>query len=52
MPRVDLRLYLAASESAVSATIVQEIEYEGSNKQLPSYFVSEALSRGKLIMYS
>ncbi|TKC11883.1 reverse transcriptase-like protein, partial [Robertmurraya kyonggiensis] len=43
----DLLLYLAVSESAVSAAIVQEIEIKGILKQLPAYFVSEALSGAK-----
>ncbi|MBS2634147.1 hypothetical protein KFY46_25805, partial [Salmonella enterica subsp. enterica serovar 1,4,[5],12:i:-] len=43
----DLLLYLAVSESAVSAAIVQETEIEGILKQLPAYFVSEALSGAK-----
>lgn len=48
MPGIDLPLYLAALDSAVSAAIVQEVEFKGSVKQLPAYFMFEALSGAKL----
>ena len=41
----ELLLYIATSISAVSTTLVEEITVEGTLKQLPIYFVSEALSR-------
>jgi hypothetical protein len=43
-----LLLYLSASNSAVSAVLVQEKEEEGKLKQIPIYFASEALSGSKL----
>lgn len=46
-PGIDLLLYIAASDSVVSATIVQEVEMDGNTKQLPAYFVLEALSGAK-----
>ena len=50
-PKDVLLLYIAASYSAVSATLVLERESEGKKKQLPVYFISEALAGSKL-MYS
>jgi hypothetical protein len=50
-PRSPLLLYVSASNSAVSAVLVQEKEEEGKLKQIPVYFASEALSRSK-IFYS
>jgi hypothetical protein len=47
-PRSPLLLYVSASNSAVSAVIVQEKEEEGKFKQIPVYFASEALSGSKL----
>jgi hypothetical protein len=44
-------LYVSASNSAVSAVLVQEKEEEGKLKQIPVYFASEALS-GSKIFYS
>ena len=48
-PKDVLLLYIAASYSAVSAALVLEREIEGKKKQLPVYFVSEALSGSKLL---
>jgi hypothetical protein len=46
-PGAPLLLYVAASQSAVSAALVQE-KLEGQNKkQVPVYFVSEVLSLSK-----
>jgi hypothetical protein len=46
-PGAPLLLYVAASHSAVSATLVQE-KLEGQiKKQAPVYFVSEVLSLSK-----
>jgi hypothetical protein len=46
-PGAPLLLYVAASHSVVSATLVQE-KLEGENKkQVPVYFVSEVLSLSK-----
>jgi hypothetical protein len=45
-PRSPLLLYVSASNSAVSAVLVQEKE-EGKLKQIPVYFASEALSGSK-----
>jgi hypothetical protein len=46
-PKSPLLLYLSASNSAVSAILVQEKE-EGKCKKIPVYFNSEALSESKL----
>lgn len=43
-----LLLYLAASPTTVSATLVEEKEHENQLKQSPIYFISEALSEAKL----
>jgi hypothetical protein len=50
-PRSPLLLYVSASNSAVSAILVQEKEEDGKLKQIPVYFASEALS-GSKIFYS
>jgi hypothetical protein len=50
-PRSPLLLYVSASNSAVSAVLVQEKEEEGKLKQIPVYLSSEALSSSK-IFYS
>ena len=42
-------LYIATSSSAVSASLVEETMVEETLKQLPIYFVSEALSGSKLL---
>jgi hypothetical protein len=46
-PKSPLLLYLSASNSVVSAVLVQEKE-DGKCKQIPVYFASEALSGSKL----
>jgi hypothetical protein len=43
-----LLLYISASHSDVSAALVLEREIEGCLKQVPVYFISEALSGSKL----
>jgi hypothetical protein len=50
-PRSPLLLYVSASNSAVSAVLVQEKEEQGKLKQIPVYFASGALS-GSKIFYS
>jgi hypothetical protein len=50
-PRSPLLLYVSASNSAVSAVLVQEKEEEGKLKQIPVYFASEALSGSKIFYY-
>jgi hypothetical protein len=50
-PKSPLLLYVSASNSAVSAVLVQEKEEEGKIKQIPVYFAFEALS-GSKIFYS
>jgi hypothetical protein len=50
-PRSPLLLYVSASNSAVSAILVQEKEEKGKIKQIPVYFTLEALSSSK-IFYS
>jgi hypothetical protein len=47
-PRSSLLLYVSASNSAVSAVLVQE-KQEGKLKQIPMYLASEALSGSKII---
>jgi len=47
-PKDPLLLYVSASPSAVRAALVVERLVEGHLKQLPIYFVSEALSNSKL----
>jgi hypothetical protein len=48
-PGAELLLYIATSSSAISASLVEERMVEGTSKQLPIYFVSEALSGSKLL---
>ena len=48
-PKDTLLLYIAALASAISAVLVLEREIEGHKKQLPVYFVSEALGGSKLL---
>jgi hypothetical protein len=45
--KAKLLLYIAASASAISATLVEENYEEGNLKQVPVYFVSEALAGAK-----
>jgi hypothetical protein len=47
-PKSSLLLYLSASNSVVSAVLVQEKGEEEKFKQIPVYFASEALSGSKL----
>jgi hypothetical protein len=49
--RSPLLLYVSASNSAVSAVLVQEKEEEGKLKQIPVYFASEALSGSKNLLF-
>ena len=48
-PVAELLLYISTSSSAVSAALVEEKIVEGTLKQLPIYFVSEALNGSKLL---
>ena len=48
-PGADLLLYIATSSSAVSTALVEERMVEDTLKQLPVYFVSDALSGSKLL---
>jgi hypothetical protein len=48
---VELLLYILATESVVSAVLVEEQENEHIKRQVPVYFISEALS-GLKIYYS
>ena len=43
-----LLLYVSAIESAVSAVLVEKQENEHTKRQVPVYFVSEALSVSKI----
>jgi hypothetical protein len=51
IPGADLLLYVSATETAVSAVLLQEQETNHSKYQVPVYYVSEALS-GSKIYYS
>jgi hypothetical protein len=44
----DLLLYVSATETAVSAVLVQEQEINYLKYQVPVYYVSEAISGSKL----
>jgi hypothetical protein len=46
-PGAPLLLYVSASQSTVSAALVQEVVNEGVKRQMPVYFVSEVLSPSK-----
>ena len=48
-PDAKLLLYIATTSSTVSAALVEERMDEGKLKKFPIYFVSEALSRLKLL---
>ena len=50
-PEAELLLHITTSNSAVSATLVEERMAKGTLKQFPIYFVSEALSRS-ILLYS
>jgi hypothetical protein len=47
-PKADLLLYIAATDMAVSAVLVEERMEADTSKQFPIYYVSEALSGSKL----
>jgi hypothetical protein len=47
-PKAELLLYIAATDTAVSAVLVEERKEEDALKQFPIYYVSEALSGSKL----
>ena len=47
--KAELLLYITTSGAAVSAVLVEERKIEGELKQVPIYFVSEALSGSKLL---
>ena len=47
-PGAEVLLYIATSSSAVSAALVEERKVKDTLKQLPIYFVSEALNGSKL----
>jgi hypothetical protein len=47
---LPLLLYIAASPCAVSATLVQEQDREGTSRQCPVYYVSEVLTTSKCNM--
>jgi hypothetical protein len=49
-PSLPLLLYIAASPYAVSATLVQEQDIEGTTQQCPVYYVSEVLTTSKCNM--
>jgi hypothetical protein len=45
----ELLLYVSVIESVVSAVLVEEQENEHTKRQVPVYFVSEAMSVSKSI---
>jgi ribonuclease HI len=47
-PKAELLLYIAATDTAVSAVLVEERKDVDTLKQFPIYYVSEALSGSKL----
>jgi ribonuclease HI len=47
-PKAELLLYIAATDTAVSAVLVEERKEADALKQFPIYYVSEALSGSKL----
>jgi hypothetical protein len=47
-PKAELLLYIAATDTAVSAVLVEERKEVDALKQFPIYYVSEALSGSKL----
>jgi hypothetical protein len=49
-PTLPLLLYIAASPHAVSASLVQEQNREGSFRQCPVYYISEVLTTSKCNM--
>ena len=48
-PEAESLLYIATSHSAVSTALIEERIAEGTLKQFPIYFISEALSGSKLL---
>jgi hypothetical protein len=48
-PKAELLLYIAATDTAVSAVLVEERKEADTLKQFPIYYVSEALSGSKLL---
>ena len=47
--KAELLLYIASSGAAINAALVEERMIEGELKQIPIYFVSEALNGSKLL---
>jgi hypothetical protein len=47
-PKAELLLYIVATDTAVSAVLVEERKEADTLKQFPIYYVSEALSGSKL----
>jgi hypothetical protein len=47
-PKAELLLYIAATDTAVNAVLVEERKEADALKQFPIYYVSEALSGSKL----
>lgn len=48
LPKATLLLYIAALPATVSVVLVKDKEHENKMKQIPIYFISEALSGVKL----
>jgi hypothetical protein len=47
-PKAELLMYIAATDTTVSAVLVEERKEADALKQFPIYYVSEALSSSKL----
>jgi hypothetical protein len=50
-PKAERLLHIATSRVAINAALVEEHKIEGVLKQVPIYFMSEALSGSKLLYY-
>lgn len=48
-PKAELLMYIAFAGAAISAMLVDERKIDGTAKQVPMYFISEALSGPKLL---
>jgi hypothetical protein len=48
-PKAELLLYIAATDTVVSAVLVEERKEADALRQFPIYYVSEALSGSKLL---
>jgi hypothetical protein len=49
-PKAELMLYIAATDTAINAVLVEEWKEADALKQFPIYYVSEALSGSTLLL--